>query len=258
MLKKIVTLLFCSLLLASCASRKKIVYFQNISASSVSETTIYEPRLKPDDLLMIIVSAPEPEAAKDFNLPAFAVMSSVPGTMNIASSQLQYQTYLIDNQGYIQFPVIGALKLGGLTRQEALALLKGQLIKYINNPIVTLRIMNFKVSVMGEVLRPGVFPVTSERVTLPEAITMAGDMTIYGSRTNVLVIREINGQKTYNFVDMTQADFINSPFYYLSQNDLVYVEPNKTKVNSSVVGPNIQVALTGISLLITIVALVIR
>src|SRR5690606_36224061 len=118
-----------------------------------------------------------------------------------------------------------------------------ELLTYIKDPVINLRIVNYKISVSGQVVRPGTFNIQTERITLPEAITMAGDMTIYGNRSRVLIIRENEGKKTYNFVDMTKADFINSPFYYLTQNDLVYIEPNKTKINSSAVGPNISVAI---------------
>jgi len=217
----------------------------------------YEPKLKPDDLLMIIVSAPDPEAAVPFNLPSVGI-SGTNGGVDMVNPQLRYQTYLINNDGDIQFPVIGNLKLGGLTRSEALTKLNTELKKYINNPVVNMRILNYKVSVFGEVARPGTFEIATERITLPEALSRAGDMSIYGNRHNILVIREVDGKKTYNFVDITKADFINSPFYYLSQNDLVYVEPNKTKINSSVVGPNTSVIISSVSLLITLIALLAR
>lgn len=257
MIKKITLLLIIGVLSVSCVSRKKIAYFQNIGEVGTLDTK-YEPRLQPDDLLLILVSAPDPEAAIPFNLPAAGVIGIGNMPLDAVNTQPRYQTYLIDNLGDIQFPVIGALKLGGLTRAEAIEKLNTELKKYINNPIVNMRIMNYKISVMGEVARQGSFNVTTERITLPEALSMAGDMTIYGNRSRVLIIREIDGIKTHNFVDMTKADFINSPFYYLSQNDLVYVEPNKTKINSSAIGPNITVGISAISLLITIIALVTR
>lgn len=258
MIRKALLLLIVVLSLCSCASRKKIAYFQNISAMSSSDSVSHELELKPDDLLMIIVSAPEAEAVKNFNLPTIALMGSSANNMNAANGQIQYQTYLIDNKGEIQFPIIGAIKLGGLTRAEAVAKLTEEIKRYVKNPIVNMRLMNYKISVLGEVTRPGTFNVVTERITLPEALGLAGDMTIYGKRDRVLIIREENGKKTHNFVDMTKADFVNSPYYYLTQNDLVYVEPNKTRINSSVVGPNITVVFSGISLLITVFALIIR
>ena len=136
-------------------------------------------------------------------------------------------------------------------------LTKSKISKYIEKPIINLRILNFKISVQGEVVLPGTYSINSERVTLIEALSMAKDLTIYGRRDNILVIREINGVKTYNRVDITKADFINSPFYYLSQNDVVYVEPNKNKINGSAVGPNTSVIISITSLLITLITLIV-
>ncbi len=257
MIRKIIVLFISALVLTSCVSREKIVYYQNI-ASLEDEGQTYEASIKPDDLLMIIVSAPD-GAAEDFNLPAVSVVGNgMLSPIDAVNAQARYQTYLVNSEGYIEFPKIGSLKLGGLTRIEALEMLKGKLLKYIKDPVINLRIVNYEISVSGEVVRPGTFNIQTERITLPEALTMAGDMTIYGNRQNVLIIREIDGKKTHNFVDMTKADFINSPFYYLSQNDLVYVEPNKTKINSSAVGPNISVAISAVSVLIALVAILTR
>lgn len=261
MLKRLSVIALLGILFVSCASRDKMAYYQDIKNLPSSEMINYNPTLKADDLLLILVSSPVPETAKDFNLGTYT-MSANGGLANqnldLAQGQIRHQTYLIDNKGFIQFPVIGNIKLGGLTREEALNVLNTSLKKYITDPIVNLRILNYKVTVQGEVVRPGTFSVVTERITLPEAISMAGDMTIYGKRDNVLVIREIDGKKTYNFVDMTKSEFINSPFYYLSQNDLVVVEPNKTRINASVVGPNISVIISSLSLLITVVALLVR
>jgi polysaccharide export outer membrane protein len=167
------------------------------------------------------------------------------------------QLYLVDANGFIDFPVLGKIKVGGLTRSEALLLFQQKIAAYIKNPIVNLRIMNFKVSIQGEVTLPGTYPIASERVTLIEALSMAKDLTIYGKRDNILIIREINGVKSYNRVDITKADFINSPFYYLAQNDVVYVEPNKNKVNGSAIGTNTGVIISITSLVITLITLII-
>ncbi len=250
-------LFFCALLLTSCVSREKIVYYQNITDLGDTKNT-YEARLKPDDLLMIIVSAPD-GAADEFNLPAVSVVgTSMAGPLDASATQLRYQSYLIDKDGNIDFPVLGTIKLGGLTRTEALQQLRKELLNYIKDPVINLRIINFEISVSGEVVRPGNFNIQTERITLPEALTLAGDMTIYGNRKKVLIIRENEGKISHNYVDMTNADFINSPFYYLTQNDMVYVEPNKTKINSSAVGPNISVAISAVSVLIALAALITR
>lgn len=260
MIKRLLLVITLGFILFSCASRKKMAYYQDIN---LSETTAnnYEPILKADDLLLIFVSSPDPEVAAPFNISTISIAgNSSSGVANVENSggQVRYQTYLIDNKGFIQFPIIGSIKLGGLTREVALETLKTKLKNYINEPIVNLRILNFKITVQGEVARPGTFNVLTERITLPEALAMAGDMTIYGKRDNVLIIREIDGKKTSNFVDLTKTDFMNSPFYYLSQNDLVVVEPNKTRMNASAVGPNISVLLSSISLLLTVIALLSR
>ena len=235
--------------LSSCASRERLVYFQNkIEGAEKKNDSNYESKFKPDDLLEINVSAPDAEASIPFNL---SVASNSNGTT-------QFQSYLIDSNGNIEFPILGTLKVGGLSREELNTLLKSSLQQYIKNPIINIRILNYKVSVNGEVYKPGTFPIHSERVTLVEALSMAGDLTIYGRRDNIIVIRDIEGMKTINRVDITKTDFIHSDFYYLTQNDVVYVEPNKTKINSSVIGPNISIFIALTSLLVTIFVLFIK
>lgn len=239
--------LFIAFLMVSCASRKDIAYLQNVSTSeSGKELLNYEPKLQKDDLLSIIVSADQPEATIPFNMP------QIQGNYQINENQDGIKTYLIDSYGFIEFPVIGKIKLAGLSRSEAVTKLQLAIKEYITNPTINLRILNYKVSVLGEVLKPGSIKINSERITLLEAISQAGDLTIYGKRDNILVVRESDGKMTYNRVDVTKADFINSPFYYLSQNDVVLVEPNKTKMNSSVVGPNVTTIISALSLLGTI------
>ena len=259
MIKKITLLILIALTLGSCGSKEKIVYFQNISSVLPTEKISYEPSIKSDDLLVITVFSPTPEAALRFNLSTTQVPQS-PNVVSSATSAQQevFYTYLVDNDGNIHFPIIGDIKLSGLTKTEALAKLNSLLGEYITKPISVIRIVNFKVSVLGEVTRPGEVDIRSERITLPEAISKAGDLTIYGRRDNILVIREIDGQKTYNYIDLTKADFVKSPFYYLTQNDVIIVEPNKTRIGSSVIGPNTSIIFTSISLLIAIVALMTR
>ena len=252
-MKKIVLLVFSLILLLSCASKKKVVYLQDIDQTkSYDSSTLYEPKLQPDDLLSIIVSAENPELSVPFNLP------QIQGNYEINNNQNGIKTYLVDNFGFIEFPVIGKLKLGGLTRTEATAKLVTAVGEYIKNPIINLRILNFKVSILGEVLKPSSFTLSSERITLLEAISMAGDLTIYGKRNNILIIREAEGKKTYNRVDITKSDFLNSPFYYLAQNDIVVVEPNKTRVNASVIGPNVTATISAISVLVTLIVVLLR
>jgi polysaccharide export outer membrane protein len=248
-------LLLLTLLLFSCASRKDIVYYQDIDGVAFKEkTNSYEIKIQPDDLLMIIVSAEDPEIAAPFNLKSYTSIN--PNKQDVAGSQAT-QLYLVDADGFIDFPILGRLKVSGMARSRLAQFFQDKISVYIKNPIVNLRIMNFKISLQGEVTLPGSYTIASERITLIEALSMAKDLTIYGKRDNILIIREIDGLKTYNRVDITKADFINSPFYYLAQNDVVYVEPNKNKVNGSAVGPNTGVIISITSLLITLITLIV-
>ena len=243
-----------AILLFSCASKKDLVYYQDIDNMGQKEKSFgYEIKIQPDDLLMIIVSADDVESAIPFNLKSV----NLPSNLSTAGGVETTQKYLVDMKGEIEFPVLGKLKVSGHSRTEVLKMLKEKIAKYIENPIINIRIMNFKVTVQGEVNMPGTYQVDSERITLPEALSMAKDLTIYGKRNNILIVREIDGVKSYNRVDITKSDFINSPFYYLSQNDLVYVEPNKTKINGASVGANTGVIISATSLLITLITLII-
>jgi polysaccharide biosynthesis/export protein len=248
-------------LLFSCKPAKELVYYQNIDSLPSSEiSNSYEIKIQPDDVLTIIVSAEDPESALPFNLTTISVPTAMNvngGTMINARGQESLQSYLVDATGSIDFPVLGKLKVGGLSRTELTKLLEIKISAYIKKPNINIRLTNFKVSVQGEVTTPGTFTINSDRVTLIEAITMAKDLTIYGRRDNILVIRELNGVKTFNRVDITKADFINSPFYYLAQNDVVYVEPNKVRINGAAVGSNTGVIISITSLVITLITLIV-
>jgi polysaccharide biosynthesis/export protein len=254
LLKRTIPFLFV-LFVFSCTPRKEVVYYQNIdSLVTLEKVNNYEIKIQPDDLLMIIVSAEDVESAFPFNLTTASVPTSF--GMNNFVGQQSLQTYLVDTNGTIVFPVLGKLEVAGLSRTELLELLETRIGKYIKNPIINIRRLNFKISVQGEVNAPGNYTINSDRVTLIEAISLARDLTIYGKRDNILIIREVNGVKTYNRVDITKADFINSPFYYLAQNDVVYVEPNKVRINGAAIGSNTGVIISITSLLITIIALI--
>lgn len=241
------------ILLQSCASRKNVAYLQDVNNNSNSQTeSSYEPVLKNDDLLSIIVSANDPEITYMFNIP------QIQGNYKVNENQDGIKTYLIDTKGEIEFPVIGRIQLGGLTRTQAIDKLTEKIKPYITNPTINLRILNYKISVLGEVNKAGNYTINSERITLLEAIANAGDLTIYGRRDNILIIREKDGKKTYNRIDITKSDFINSDFYYLTQNDVVIVEPNKTRVNSSSFGPNVTATISALSVLATIIILITR
>ena len=253
-MKRILISFIFLIILSSCASRKNVVYLNQLEANKTEDITSYVTTLQPDDLLSIIVNSKASMLALDFNPSPVALQS----TTETLGSQQRIQTYLIDKDGFINFPEIGNIKLGGQTREEAIKTLTDALKPHIADARINLRILNYKITVQGEVMRPGTFTVDSERITLFQALSMAGDMTIYGKRKEVLVIREFDGKRTYTKIDLTDPNFINSDFYYLKQNDVVYVEPNKTRVNSSAVGPNLTVAISAISLLVTVFAVLTR
>lgn len=247
-----ILLLFLIISLVSCASREKIVYMQgNLKGS---DTSNFQTIIQPDDVLFIVISSENPEVAAPYNLKDVVLQSN--SEESIQSQRTQ--TYIVDKEGNIEFPIIGNVTLGGLTKSEAIFRIKDLLKDHVKDAVVNLRILNYKIAVLGEVNKPGTFQINSERITILEALGMAGDLTIYGKRSNVLLIREVNGVKTTSRIDLTKTDFVNSPYYYLSQNDVIYVEPNKTRVNSSSIGPNITVGISALSLIVTIIALTTR
>lgn len=249
---KIVFLLFISTMVLSCASSNNIVYLQNQAKAEGQYN--YEPVLQADDALLIVISSEHPEVVAPYNLKSVSLQSN---NENTTANEKQL-THIIDKNGTIDFPLVGTIALAGLTKTQAKEKIKNALKDHVADASVYLKILNFKISVLGEVNKPGTFTMTSDRVTVLEALSMAGDLTIYGKRKNILIIREQEGIKTMQRIDLTQSDFLNSPFYYLTQNDVVYVEPNKTKVNASVIGPNLTVAISVISLLVTVLAITIR
>jgi polysaccharide biosynthesis/export protein len=229
--------------LTSCVPSKEVIYLQGIDNKDLAGSSVYEPVLKPDDVLYINVSSFDSEAVKPFNLGVTQEGGGGGGGQGLI---IMRQTYLVNNDGDIEFPILGTVKVGGLTREEVTRKLQLRISEYVKDPIINLRIVNYKVSVLGEVNHPGTYTLNSDRITVLEAIAMAGDMTLFGKRENVLIIRENRGVKETFRLDLTNPDFIKSPYYYLTQNDVVYVEPHKRRINSTAIGPNI---LQGISIL---------
>ncbi len=250
-----ILLLSITLLATSCVSKKKVLYFQDIEQIVDNPAnTNYNVTIKGNDLLTINVSALNPEAVAPFNQPVIA-RPSTNGTVQTAQ---QLQTYLVSVDGTVEFPLIGSIKLAGLTRTEATDHLKELLNEYVKNPIVNIRILNFKVSVLGEVGRPGTFNIEDERITVLEALGLAGDMTIFGDRKNVKIIREVNGLKTYEELDFTSSSVISSPFYYLQQNDVVIVSPNKAQIQSSSFNRNTSVFISIAGIIISVISVLTR
>ena len=241
-----IALIIIALLTSSCVPSKEILYLQG-SQNSQNSSTNYEPLIQKDDLLFINISSSQAEAVAPFNLDSQSkdITSSTSGFSN------QKQTYLVDNMGNIEFPIIGTLNAAGYSVNEFRDFLKNKLKNYVSDAVINIRIVNFKVTVTGEVGQPGVVSTNSQRFTLFDALAMSGDLTLYGRRNNILIVRDFQGVKSYNRVDITKADFVNSPFYYLDQNYLIYVEPKKTKINSTAIGTNIPFIVSVVGLLIT-------
>ncbi|WP_291585391.1 polysaccharide biosynthesis/export family protein [Bacteroides sp.] len=219
------------ILFTSCRTSDRIAYFQDInsyqsSGSLTDKAEKYESKICLDDQLTILVSSIDPNAVAVFNLPLTSYQSA--GETNVATTAV-LQPYLVDNKGYINFPVLGKIKVAGLTCNELSEDLERKISAYAKSPLVTVRIQNFRISVLGEVNSPGTIFFSNERVTILDAIGRASDLTIYGERTNVLVIRDNNGKKEYQRLDLTSSELFSSPYYYLQQNDIVYVEPNKAR-----------------------------
>ncbi|HET7361535.1 MAG TPA: polysaccharide biosynthesis/export family protein, partial [Salinimicrobium sp.] len=211
-------------LITSCVSGEKITYFQDMeNLEQQVDAAKKSLQIKPNDLLAITVSAKNFESVMPFNLPVVASPSLNPTSVR---GTAQLQTYLVDSDGNIEFPVLGTVHVADLTRQELSDLMQKKISEYVQDPIVNVRIANFQVTVLGEVARPGTYSVPDEYLSLTKALGMAGDLTIYGQRKNVLVIRETDRGKVYEYLDLTDSSVLNSPFYYLQQNDVVYVEPN--------------------------------
>ena len=234
--KLLSSLAFAVVLLASCSTPKNVIYFQDTTDRELS--TDIQPmqiRLRPEDKISIIVNCPSIELMNQFNLP-YVTRYVGSQTETYSSGQSGLSGYIINEEGYIDFPVVGRLQVAGLTRAEVADLVKKELQRrdLVKDPVVTVDYMNLYVSIMGEVAKPGRYAIARDHFTILDAISMAGDLTIDGRRDNIRVIREQDGiQKTY-LIDMRSAsDIANSPAYYLCQNDIVYVEPTAKKARTA-------------------------
>jgi polysaccharide export outer membrane protein len=227
-----------------------VVYFREDDTASSTDTlqsVVFTTTYQANDLLSITVSAPDPETVKPFNLSTndFLTKNAKGET---SGSQIGY---LVDNSGNIDFPVLGRIRIAGLNREQAVSLIKNKLSEYVSQPTVNIQILNFNVTVLGDVQRPGTFRIDDERVSLLEALGYAEDLNITGVRRDVLIIREENGKKIEIRIDLTKKSFLNSPYYYLKQNDIVYVQPNKMKANSGIYGTSASTWISLVSLILT-------
>jgi polysaccharide export outer membrane protein len=266
-LKKILFLLLI-IVLTSCNAYQKVAYMQEAGAyaelSDSTQVPVPDPVIKIGDLLMITVNTSTPEAALPFNLPLVPSGESSRtysgGNNTYLSYGLSMQNYLVDAEGYLFFPVIGKIKVAGMTKTALTNYIKESVYPlYITEePIVLIRFANFKVSVIGEVLRPGSFAIDNEKISLLEALALAGDMTIYGRRNSLLLIREQNGHRESIRIDMRDKNLVNSPYFYLQQNDVIYVEPNDPKARSSAISTAESITISIVGTLISLTTLVIN
>ena len=248
------------LMLGSCGSTKSVAYFQNIDSISLAGSRIlYEAKIMPKDELTITVITTDPKAAMPFNL---SVSNTIGTGGQLSTSGGTLQGYLVDNHGNIEFPVVGTLHVGGMTKKEAEDLVKSKVKPYLaetENPIVTVRMASYHVSILGEVTKPGIISVPQEKMSILEALAQAGDLTIYGRRDNVILIRQdAQGEKHYHRLNLNDANVINSPFYYLQQNDIIYVEPNKVKAQNSAIGSSTTLWFSAVGTLISIASLIVN
>ncbi|PIB25514.1 sugar transporter [Maribacter sp. 4U21] len=233
-------------LIFSCASRKEVVYFQDTqNYETIVSDNSYAYKFKVDDVLSINVSTLDAEASIPFNLV------SPPLGQGQGFGQQQLIDYIVNKDGNIDFPVLGPVNILGLTPNETKELLKEKLKVYLKDPIINIRLRNFSVTILGEVNRPGTYIVNGEQITILEALGLAGDLNIKGKRENILVIRDFNGTKVSQRVDLTKKETLNSPVYYLTQNDVIYVEPNKSGITASSLDNRAGIAISIASLIIT-------
>ena len=250
--------------LNSCTSQKKLDYLQNIENIAL-ETSIKNAKstIQPNDQLVILVTAKDMDVVRPFNqnfssgqILQYSTASNNMPTQNQTS--ISGPTYMVDTQGNIEFPVIGKVNTENKTTEELRDILKKEISKYVVNPQVSVKNTNYKITVLGEVNRPGTYNIPEAQTTLLEVMGLAGDLTIYGNRNDVLVIRNVDGVITKQRLDLTKADFINSPYFYLKQNDVIIVSPNETKQKTSRLDPNTGIYISVASIVVTILALIFK
>jgi polysaccharide biosynthesis/export protein len=220
----------CVCIFVSCTPRN-LAYFSDLEEQALYTEAVEnssEPKIQPDDLLSISVSSLSLESNALFNRGIILPTGSAPNIVN-QNENLSQEGYLVNKNGFVNFPVLGEIKLSGLTSEEATSRMVAELSKHVKEPIVNIRFLNFKVTVVGEVSRPSTFTIPTEKINIIEAIGLAGDMTAFGKRENVLIIRENGGIRTMARLNLNSKEILNSPYFYLQQNDVVYVEPDKGK-----------------------------
>jgi len=255
-----IPILFLLLVLNSCSTTKNIKYFNDIPDSgqlkNIPKVSFTEPKIQVDDILTIVVSLADPAAGQNINLGNIAVSGMAPSTSNQSTSQPVVSGYLVNKEGDVQLPIVGKVHVQGLTTSEAQKAITAQTSNFYKDPSVIVRYANFKVTVTGEVTKPSTYVMPNEKVTILDALAMAGDLTIYGKRDNILLLRDNeNGQKIPYRIDLTKSDIMDKPYYYLRQNDYIYVEPSQGKVAANDIAQARTYAI--LSSIITVVVVII-
>lgn len=252
------------ILLNSCTSKKKLDYLQNIESVAL-EASMKNAKstIQPNDQLVIMVTAKDMDVVRPFNqnfssgqILQYSTASNNMPTQNQTSTS--GPTYIVDTQGNIEFPIIGKINTENKTTEELRDILKKEISKYVLNPQVSVKNTNYKITVLGEVNRPGTYNIPEAQTTVLEVLGLAGDLTIYGNRDDILVLRNIDGTMTKERIDLTKADFINSPYFNLKQNDVIVVSPNETKQKTSRLDPNAGIYISVASIVVTILALIFK
>ena len=251
-MRPILLFVFALFLATSCASKKEILYFQNEAALNAAEAhKSFEPIIENNDILYVSISSMNEAGLIPFKRNSAEETQIVPSNPGL-------QGYLVNSDGNIRFPIIGDLKMSGKSRKEAEEYLKRELTEYVTDVVVDVRIMNFKITVIGEVNTPGVYNIVDERVTLPQALGLAGDLSEDGKRENIMIIREVDGKQQVTRIDITKTDFFSGPYYFLKQNDVVYVEPSNRGVKKSGFIPDVPALLSLFTVVLTSVILLTR
>ncbi|MCG2791923.1 MAG: polysaccharide export protein [Weeksellaceae bacterium] len=247
------------LIVVSCKPKQGIDYMKNIEDVAIKTSVReYNSTIQPSDQLAITVLAKDNEVAKPFNQNYYSADMSQYSSMPSRSASVE-PTYIVDSRGNIDFPILGTLNTTGKTVDQFKYDLKEKLSKYIKDPGVNIKMANFKVTVLGEVNRSGVIPIPDgQPTTILNVIGLAGDLTIYGQRENVLLVRNVDGETTKHYIDLTDAELFNSPYYYVKQNDVIYVSPNNVRKSASSYGPQTGILISVASVLLGLLAIVFR
>jgi len=255
-------LLFSVVLIAfsSCVSKKKITYFQKDKIDQALVDNSYQTIFKPDDVVVINISSLDTEAVQLFNMAGTSAPSAGSGESSNGGSMQSQQSYLVDSKGMIDFPILGEIKIGGLTREDAIKLLKDKLDpQYVKDPTVNIRIINYKISILGAVSSPGSYTIPNERISILEAIAMAGDLQISARRDNIMVQREEGDNKKIQYrVDLLSNTINTSPVFYLQQNDVIYVEQNSASMQSASSNTSTSLFISIAGFLLTMVSIILR